>query len=91
VAITLNENEQEMDSNEITVTLRHSPVYILIKMQRSMVPTLLGLECRVIPLLPMEHTFVILDEKQTKTVIRRQMPLTPSYALMDYCSWTNNP
>ena len=44
----------------------------------------LVLEQNIIPLMPMEHTFLITQGSQSSTVVRKQPPLTAAYAFTDY-------
>ncbi|KAF8424767.1 hypothetical protein L210DRAFT_3325444, partial [Boletus edulis BED1] len=46
--------------------------------------TLEGLNPNVIPLIPKESKFQITDGQETKSVLRRQLPLMPAYAFTDY-------
>ncbi len=86
VAIKHDQNEKPYSPNEDVVTLTEVPAYILVKMQNTKIAALPGLQEGVIPLLALERTFQIVDGKKKKTVTRKQLPVTPSYAFTDYWS-----
>ncbi|KIM63640.1 hypothetical protein SCLCIDRAFT_734374 [Scleroderma citrinum Foug A] len=71
--------------------LQHLPLYILVELQQTWATQLTGLEECVIPIEPRTQTFQVKCEQSngqqvTKTVKRRQFPMTAAYAFTDYCS-----
>ncbi|THG92702.1 hypothetical protein EW026_g8293 [Hermanssonia centrifuga] len=90
IDIILHEDEPPL-SQEPIVVLKYLPVYVLVKMARTRASKLNGLEEGVIPVEPAKHTMRIkLDTRAgksiTRTVHRRQFPITPAYAFTDYRS-----
>ena len=86
IKIVLDENESNYSPTQSIIRLKYPPVYVLIRMKSSKVSGLEGLEQNIIPLTPMEHTFLITQGSQSKTVVRKQLPLTTAYAFTDYRS-----
>ena len=71
--------------------LQRLPLYILVELQRTRVTQLTGLEECIIPVEPRTQTFRVKCEQSngqqvTKTVKRRQFPMTAAYAFTDYRS-----
>ena len=90
VDIILHPDEPPI-SDEPIVTLRHLPSYILVKMNRTRATQLEGLEESTIPVQVATRSFQIKVRKPggqyvTKTVRRRQFPMTAAYAFTDYRS-----
>jgi ATP-dependent exoDNAse (exonuclease V) alpha subunit len=85
VDICLNEQERNASPNDAIVELEHQPLYVLVKLSRMKASHLEGLGEGVIPICPLERTYSFQDEAGiTKTVTRRQMPMTGAYAFTDY-------
>lgn len=77
--------------NERIVQLARTPAYILVKLERTKVSPLEGLEESVIPILPITKSFSIDSESEggenrKKSVKRIQFPMTEAYAFTDYRS-----
>ena len=71
--------------------LQHLPLYILVELQQTRATQLTGLEECIIPIEPRTQTFQVKCEQSngqqvTKTIKRRQFPMTAAYAFTDYCS-----
>ena len=86
IKIVLDENKSNYSPAQSIVRLKYPPAYVLIRMKLSRVSSLEGLEQNIIPLMPMEHTFLITQGSQSKTVVRKQLLLTTAYAFTDYRS-----
>ena len=86
VQVVLDERESKYSASQSTVQLEYPPAYVLVKMLSTKVSRLEGLEDNVIPIQPMERSFTISVGDKTKTVVRRQLPLTAAYAFTDYRS-----
>lgn len=84
--IILDERETQTSPTQPVIELEYIPAYILVKMNSTKVPVLEGLEQGVLPIVPLERTFNILRQGREQAVIRRQLPLTTSYAFTDYRS-----
>jgi ATP-dependent exoDNAse (exonuclease V) alpha subunit len=90
VEIILDPREPPVGDGAI-VELKYLPVYILVRLQRTRASRLEGLEPLVIPVEPTTVTSQIkLEAKNGKTVTRsvkrRQYPITAAYAFTDYRS-----
>jgi hypothetical protein len=89
VGIVLQENERPTEDSPIHV-LQNVPVYILVKLTRTRLTALEGLEECVVPIEPstVEIPIIMIQsgKKIKKTVRRTQFPITPAYALTDYRS-----
>ncbi|CAK5284216.1 unnamed protein product [Mycena citricolor] len=77
--------------NDSVVRLRKLPMFILVKFERTRASTLKGLEAGVLPIEPGKTTYRVKTELPagaavTKTIQRRQFPLTGAYAFTDYRS-----
>ncbi|THH04463.1 hypothetical protein EW146_g10168 [Bondarzewia mesenterica] len=86
--IVLHPNEPT-PRNESVIHLRHLPLYILAKMQRTRAATLSSLDAQVIPIEPSIQTWRInahaAERKPvTNQIRRRQFPITAAYAFTDY-------
>ena len=87
VAIVLNEQDEEQRMKDMSsVHLHHPPRYVLVKLNRTKVPSLEGLPPNVIPIAPITKTFTTNKDDTKLTVYRTQLPLTPAYAFTDYRS-----
>ena len=88
IKIVLDENESNYSPTWIQsiIQLKYPPMYMLIRMKSSKVSGLEGLEQNIIPLMPMEHTFLITQGSQSRTIVRKQPPLTAAYTFTDYQS-----
>jgi len=98
VGIILHPDEEVTPSP--TVVLRYTPICILVKLDRTRMSKLPGLDDRVIPIEPAKKSFTISYSaeirdrdshdvqltKIQKTVQRRQFPITGAYAFTDYRS-----
>ena len=78
-------------STEPIVTLKHLPSYVLVKMQRTRATQLDGLSEGIIPVEVATCNFQIKvhttgGKYVTRSVRRRQFPMTPAYAFIDYRS-----
>ena len=90
VDIILHPDEPPL-SNDSTVTLKHLPSYILIKMQRTHASQLDGLDEGIIPVEVATRNFQIKvctngGKYVTRSVCRHQCPMTAAYAFTDYRS-----
>ena len=85
IKIVLDENESNYSPTQSIVQLpvKYPPAYVLIRMKSSKVSSLEGLEQNIIPLMPMEHTFLITQGSQSKTIVCKRLPLTAAYAFTD--------
>jgi len=98
VGFILHPEEQFHDEN--TVTLQRTPLCVFVKLDRTRMPALPGLEHGVVPIEPVKKSFSIsyVVERQggdshtmtttkiQKTVQRQQFPITGAYAFTDYRS-----
>jgi hypothetical protein len=85
VDVVLDEREEEIEQESSILNLKFPPCYILVRLLHSRMPKLAGLPDGVIPITPMKKNYTFKDSKGEKvTVIRRQLPVTPAYALTDY-------
>jgi hypothetical protein len=90
VAIILHETEPPIGEGAV-VNLTRLPAYILVKLSRTKTSRLSGLDERVIPVEPTSTTYrmnmmVKEGKRRTRTVRRRQFPITAAYAFTDYRS-----
>jgi ATP-dependent exoDNAse (exonuclease V) alpha subunit len=90
VNIILDPNEPLIGNGPV-VELKYLPRYILVKLDRTRASPLEGLEQSVIPVKPRMVTAQIKLTEQngktvTRTVKRRQYPMTAAYAFTDYRS-----
>ncbi len=86
IGLHLEENDVP---NERVVQLSRIPVYILVKLDRTKLPALEGLDEGVIPITPIVKSFSIetgIENPKKKTVRRLQFPMTEAYAFTDYRS-----
>ncbi|SRR6266404_2176051 len=86
MGIALQAGDEENAKDNDIVKLNQVPACVLVKMDKTKVPLLEGLAENVIPLTALERTFTVIHGSEKKTVIRKQLPLTPSYAFTDYRS-----
>lgn len=91
IDIVLHASEPPV-AGDSTMRLEYLPAYILVKMSRTRATCLPGLEEGVIPLEPSTSTMQIQVDRGsdgkavTRTVKRRQFPITAAYAFTDYRS-----
>jgi hypothetical protein len=90
VNIILHPDEPPIGDEPI-ITLQHLPSYILVKMDRTRATQLEGLDESIIPVQMATRSFQIKVRKPggnyvTRTVRRRQFPMTAAYAFTDYRS-----
>ncbi len=71
IAITLQVQDKQAAKNNLVVKLTQVLAYVLVKMERTKVPTLAGLSENVIPLTAAECTFSLIDRKQKKKILRK--------------------
>ena len=98
VDIVLHPQEPPISTTAPVVRLKHLPAFILVKLQRTRASKLQGLDDAVIPIQPATQRIRVnlnLNKRTrttqrrphaTKTVIRRQLPITAAYAFTDYRS-----
>jgi hypothetical protein len=88
VDIFLHPDEPPHDEEEWTTKLNYPPPFILVKLNRTRASQLKGLDESVIPIEPITRTFRVdvLEKgtKLTRTISRKQLPITPAYASTDY-------
>ena len=80
---------EEVSGDEPIVRLKRLPICILVKLHRTRATTLKGLDETVIPIEPASIKMQIRvsskgDSIATRTVTRRQFPVTAAYAFTDY-------
>lgn len=82
----------DMDNREAGVQghiqrLARPPVCVLVRLWRTKVKALLGLEQGVVPIIPIRNRFQVkLPSGKKISLWQEQLPLTPAYAFTDYCS-----
>ena len=89
IGIVLDPLEPDILEDQSIVHLQHPPLYILVKMERSRILRLDGLEDGVIPIQPRTQNLQISVQQRKgkpahRTVRREQLPLTLAYAFTDY-------
>ncbi|KAJ8585564.1 hypothetical protein M405DRAFT_745093 [Rhizopogon salebrosus TDB-379] len=88
VDVFFHSQEPPHDREEWTTTLNYPPAFILVKLDRTRACQLEGLDESVIPIEPITKTFCIdvLENgtKLSRTISRRQLPITAAYASTDY-------
>ena len=86
IKIVLDENKSNYSPTwiQLIIQLKYPPAYVLIRMKSSKVSGLEGLEQNIIPSMLMEHTFLITQGSQSRTVVHKQPPLTTAYTFTDY-------
>ncbi len=70
------------------IDLKYPPAYILVKLKKTRLKQLPGLEAGVIPIQPIVQKMrvnVSEGKSKTRTITRTQYPITPAYAFTDYC------
>ncbi|KAL1661745.1 hypothetical protein GGF50DRAFT_60440, partial [Schizophyllum commune] len=86
--IVFDPREPDHGEEGSVVHLRYMPKYVLVKLERTRVQRLEGLQDRVVPIAPvkcgMKVTVRGLNKSTTRTINRRQLPVTPAYAFTDY-------
>lgn len=88
VDIILDPEEPPLD-NSAVVKLQRPPSYLLVKLNRTRASKLAGLDESVIPISTRQQTFRISyntteGKETTRTVRRRQYPVTSAYSFTDY-------
>ncbi|GJE99317.1 hypothetical protein PsYK624_155710 [Phanerochaete sordida] len=87
VDIVLHPDEPAGDGGSV-VQLKHMPICILVRMERTKASQLNGLEPGVVPVQPVERRMTIKLRRAGKNVERkvrrRQFPITAAYAFTDY-------
>lgn len=91
IDIILHEDESIQSLNDTIITLKHLPIYILVKLGRTRATKLYNLEDCIVPIEPTSTTYRIKITTQNgnivqRTIQRRQFPLTGAYAYTDYRS-----
>lgn len=86
IKIILDRRETSISTAQSIVNLEYPPAFVLIKLLNTKMSQLAGLEKNIIPLIPLERTFTIVEGNKTKTVTRVQLPMTGAYAFTDYRS-----
>jgi len=87
VDIMLDAQEHISTESLQTIQLQYPPVYVLVRMARTKVDALEGLESGVLPITPLNKTFSVTTASGKKiTVTRQQLPVTPEYTFTDYHS-----
>src|SRR5258708_40117277 len=86
IKIVLDERETVFSPLAPIVELTYPPAYILVKMNRTKAVQLESFDKDVLPLVPLERTFTVAHSREHKSIIRRQLPITPAYAFTDYRS-----
>ncbi|CAK5281207.1 unnamed protein product [Mycena citricolor] len=89
-SIVLHPDEGEL-GHETIVMLKKLPAYILVRFERTKAARLAGLDMGVLPIEPAKTTYRVKTTISggaavTKTIQRRQFPLTGAYAFTDYRS-----
>ncbi len=88
VDIILDEREPPREHGKDIIDLKYPPVYILVKLKKTRLKQLPGLEAGVIPIRPIVQKMrVNVSERKSKTraITWTQYPITPAYAFTDYC------
>ncbi|KAJ3538129.1 hypothetical protein NM688_g6564 [Phlebia brevispora] len=92
VDIILHPDEPQVP-NESVIHLQYMPIYLLVQMTRTRTRQLEGLDDKVIPVEPAQCTMritlahpTIRGKHVTRSVRRRQFPVTSAYAFTDYRS-----
>jgi len=70
VGIMVQPQDEQAVKENLVVKLTEVPMYVLVKMERTKVPTLEGLPESIIPLTAMECSFSIIHGKQKKQIMR---------------------
>lgn len=90
VDIVLHPDEPPINHGISVVSLKYLPVYILVKLSRSRISRLDGLDDYVVPVEPATTSYriqvPIAGQTVNRTVKRRQYPITAAYAFTDYRS-----
>lgn len=88
--IIFDRRENLAAKNDAIVRLSFPPECVLVKLDRQTGIQIPGLEKNVVPIVPFERRYVITagrgESCKTKSIIRRQIPLTSAYAFTDYRS-----
>jgi hypothetical protein len=88
VDIILHCDEPVHDEASPVIVLAHLPSCILIRLDRTRMTPLFGLEAGVVPLTPEKAQFKVFDRKtkSKRTIDRYYFPITAAYAITDYRS-----
>lgn len=84
VGIVLHPEEVGHEEGECVWKLSRPPLYILVRLLRTKIQQLPGLQPQVIPISPITKTFNISVGGCSSVVSRTQLPITPAYAFTDY-------
>ena len=84
VDIVLNPDEDPIPPNVPKVRLKKMPAYVLVKLNNTRLRQLPNLPPQVIPIEPNAVKFSITVQNTSRTVTRRQFPITGAYAFTDY-------
>ena len=90
VDIILHPNEPTLEDGPV-VKLKYLPSYVLVKLMRTRASRLEGLDEGIIPVEVATQNFQIIVRETngkyiTRSVCRRQYPMTAAYGFTDYCS-----
>jgi hypothetical protein len=91
VDIILHPDEDIPDEDDNIIHLKHLPAYLLVKLPKTRVTSLMGLDNGIIPIEPATTRYRISMETKKgepiqKSVQRKQFPLTAAYSFTDYRS-----
>ena len=84
VDIILNPDEEPIPVNQRKVRLKKLPAYVLVKLNNTRLKPLPHLPPQVIPIEPNATKFTILVDGSSRSITRRQFPITGAYAFTDY-------
>jgi hypothetical protein len=83
--IVIDNREPPYPMDDAMITLKYPPLYVLVKLLKTKMPALDGLQEGVIPIVPIMKTYTFHDlTGNKKTVNRVQLPMTAAYAFTDY-------
>jgi len=87
VKIILDAREEITSKSSQVMELHYPTTYVLVRMIRTKVDELDGLESGVLPITPPTKTFSVTTARGNKiTVTGQQLPITPAYIFADYRS-----
>ena len=92
VEIVLDPVDEGAHTKQGIVRLQKLPIYVLVKLEHSILKAIGNLEAGVIPVEPAQKTFSITckgpstSKQKSVTVKRRQLPITSAYSFTDYRS-----
>ena len=84
VDIVLSPEEDPIPLNAPKVRLKKMPAYVLVKLNNTRLRQLPHLPPQVIPIEPNAVKFSIMVKKKSRTITRRQFPITAAYTFTDY-------